>query len=126
MAGGRGGRGNGRGGRGGRGGNNGRRVVQVVSPQPGAKNKTGGAKTLDARFTAMNKRRAEQVQRGTTARYAATMAKRTGQSPKKFAVSTRTRRPNSDASTRDLKIELHVGSRRILPVETTLTPRDPP
>ena len=94
MAGGRGGRGNGRGGRGGRGGNNGRRVVQVVSPQPGAKNKTGGAKTLDARFTALNKRRAEQVQRGTTARYAATMAKRTGQSAKKFAVSTRTRRPN--------------------------------
>ena len=101
MAGGRGGRGNGRGGRGGRGGNNGRRVVQVVSPQPGAKNKTGGAKTLDARFTALNKRRAEQVQRDTTARYAATMAKRTGQSAKKFAVSTRTRRPNSDASTRD-------------------------
>ena len=101
MAGGRGGRGNGRGGRGGGGGNNGRRVVQVVSPQPGAKNKTGGAKTLDARFTALNKRRAEQVQRGTTARYAATMAKRTGQSAKKFAVSTRTRRPNSDASTRD-------------------------
>ena len=102
MAGGRGGRGNGRGGRGGRGGgvgNNGRRVVQVVSPQPGAKNKTGGAKTLDARFTALNKRRAEQVQRGTTARYAATMAKRTGQSAKKFAVSTRTRRPNSNAST---------------------------
>ena len=64
MAGGRGGRGNGRGGRGGGGGNNGRRVVQVVSPQPGAKNKTGGAKTLDARFTALNKRRAEQVQRG--------------------------------------------------------------
>ena len=82
------------------GGNNGRRVVQVVSPQPGAKNKTGGAKTLDARFTALNKRRAEQVQRGTTARYAATMAKRTGQSAKKFAVSTRTRRPNSNASTR--------------------------
>ena len=92
MAGGRGGRGNGkggRGGRGGRGGNTGRRVVQVVSPSQGPrKTAGGGAKTLDARFTQLNRRRTEQVQRGTTARYATTMARRTGQSAKKFAVST--------------------------------------
>lgn len=89
MAGGRGGRGNGKGGRGGRGGNTGRRVVQVVSPSQGPrKTAGGGAKTLDARFTQLNRRRTEQVQRGTTARYATTMARRTGQSAKKFAVST--------------------------------------
>ena len=85
MAGGRGGRGNGKGGRG---GNTGRRVVQVVSPSQGPRKTAGGAKTLDARFTQLNRRRTEQVQRGTTARYATTMAKRTGQSAKKFAVST--------------------------------------
>ena len=88
MAGGRGGRGNGKGGRGGRGGNTGRRVVQVVSPSQGPRKTAGGAKTLDARFTQLNRRRTEQVQRGTTARYATTMARRTGQSAKKFAVST--------------------------------------
>ena len=86
--GGRGGRGNGKGGRGGRGGNTGRRVVQVVSPSQGPRKTAGGAKTLDARFTQLNRRRTEQVQRGTTARYATTMARRTGQSAKKFAVST--------------------------------------
>ena len=85
MAGGRGGRGNGKGGRGGRGGNTGRRVVQVVSPSQGPRKTAGGAKTLDARFTQLNRRRTEQVQRGTTARYATTMARRTGQSAKKFA-----------------------------------------
>ena len=88
MAGGRGGCGNGKGGRGGRGGNTGRRVVQVVSPSQGPRKTAGGAKTLDARFTQLNRRRTEQVQRGTTARYATTMARRTGQSAKKFAVST--------------------------------------
>ena len=88
MAGGRGGRGNGKGGRGGRGGNTGRRVVQVVSPSQGPRKTAGGAKTLDARFTQLNRRRTEQVHRGTTARYATTMARRTGQSAKKFAVST--------------------------------------
>jgi hypothetical protein len=65
----------------------------VVAP-PAAKNKSssgggGGAKTLDARFTMLNAKRAEQVQRGTTARYAATMANRTGKDAKKFAVSGR-------------------------------------
>ena len=88
MAGGRGGRGNGKSDRGGRGGNTGRRVVQVVSPSQGPRKTAGGAKTLDARFTQLNRRRTEQVQRGTTARYATTMARRTGQSAKKFAVST--------------------------------------
>ena len=60
----------------------------VVAPP--AANKSNG-KTLDARFTMLNQKRAEQVQRGTTARYAATMAKRTGKDAKKFAVSLVTR-----------------------------------
>ena len=92
-----GGRGNGRGGRGqagGRGGGGGaRRVVAVVQAAPAKK-----LGTLDARFTLLNKRRAEQTQRGATNRYAATMAKRTGQSAKKFAV-----RRGTSSSSRSLR-----------------------
>lgn len=82
-----GGRGAGGGGRGGRGGGSTARRVMVVAPPAATKS---NAKTLDARFTMLNQKnakRAEQLQRGTTARYAATMAKRTGKDAKKFAVS---------------------------------------
>jgi hypothetical protein len=97
-----GGRGNGRGGRGqagGRGGGGGgggaRRVVAVVQAAPAKK-----LGTLDARFTLLSKRRAEQTQRGATNRYAATMAKRTGQSAKTFAVRRGT---SSSSSSRFLR-----------------------
>ena len=83
RGGGRGAGGGGRGGRGGGGGGTARRVMVVAPPAATKSN----AKTLDARFTMLNQKRADQVQRGTTARYAATMAKRTGKDAKKFAVS---------------------------------------
>ena len=86
-------------------GGNARRVVTAVSPsskkaapkQQPAKKKPA---TLTERFTKLKQSgRDAQQQRNTTARYAATMAKRTGQSAKKFAVRhsarspRRTRRP---------------------------------
>lgn len=60
----------------------------VVAPPKPPKNAT---KTLDARFTMLANKRADAVQRGATARYAATMAKRTGKDAKKFSVSGRRR-----------------------------------
>ena len=86
-------------------GGNARRVVTAVSPsskkaapkQQPAKKKPA---TLNERFAKLKQSgRDAQQQRNTTARYAATMAKRTGQSAKKFAVRhsarspPRTRRP---------------------------------
>lgn len=82
-------------------GGNARRVVTVVSPsskkaapkQQPAKKKPA---TLNERFSKLKQSgRDAQQQRNTTARYAATMAKRTGQSAKKFAVRHPFRSPRS-------------------------------
>lgn len=66
----------------------GRRVV-VVTNGGAPKGLTNTPTTLNERFTQLARKtqgRDAQVQRGTTARYAATMAKRTGLSAKQFQV----------------------------------------
>ena len=66
----------------------GRRVV-VVTNGGAPKRLTNTPTTLNERFTQLARKtqgRDAQVQRGTTARYAATMAKRTGLSAKQFQV----------------------------------------
>ena len=68
---------------------NGRRVVIVTDGGGAPKRLTNTSTTLNERFTQLARKtqgRDAQVQRGTTARYAATMAKRTGLSAKQFQV----------------------------------------
>lgn len=104
-------------------GGNARRVVTAVSPsskkaapkQQPAKKKPA---TLNERFTKLKQSgRDAQQQRNTTARYAATMAKRTGQSAKKFAVRhsarspPRTRRPLLTCRMRPTRTNLNECSR---------------
>ena len=73
---------------------NGRRVVVVTDGGGAPKRLTNTPTTLNERFTQLSRKtqgRDAQVQRGTTARYAATMAKRTGLSAKQFQVSAKPR-----------------------------------
>ena len=67
----------------------GRRVVMVTNGGGAPERLTNTPATLNERFTQLARKtqgRDAQVQRGTTARYAATMAKRTGLSAKQFQV----------------------------------------
>ena len=122
-----GGRGGGRGQRGGsagRGGGQARRVVAIVPPGPGANKQTPKKPaTLDARFTQLAQRRAETGQRVATARYAATMAKRTGQSAKQFAVRRETREPPPTAPPHAVVASIHFIHSRAQP-ERVRTSRD--
>jgi len=72
----------------------GRRVVMVTNGGGAPERLTNTPATLNERFTQLARKtqgRDAQVQRGTTARYAATMAKRTGLSAKQFQVSAKPR-----------------------------------
>ena len=103
----------------------GRRVV-VVTNGGAPKRLTNTPTTLNERFTQLARKtqgRDAQVQRGTTARYAATMAKRTGQSAKQFAVRRETREPPPTAPPHAVVASIHFIHSRAQP-ERVRTSRD--